>query len=372
MCILLYQEIINQMKKLLTYYLIIIIPLALFSCNRINQNKEVVEGHPNVILLIGDGMGVSALSASFYYGDAPSNFIRFNEIGLINTSSKKHKITDSSAAATAFACGEKTYNGGLGVAGDSAIIENLVEVLSVKGYNTGVIASSSVTHATPAGFYAHVVNRGMEEDIAMQLINSEIDFFAGGGLKYFSSRSDSLNIYPKLEAAGFTMNTEIENTVPDKDNKYGFILAEGGMPRMLDNRGDFLPDYTQFALDYFSQSEDNFFLMVEGSQIDWAGHGNDADYLISEMLDFDKTVGVAMDYAEKMGNTLVIVLADHETGGFTLASNDGDYSTIKPSFATSGHSTTLIPVFAYGPGAEKFKGIYDNTDIFHQIVELTD
>ena len=359
------------MNQLLRIFVIIVLPLGIVtSCVSNHKKTKVVEGNPNVILLIGDGMGVSALSASFYYGNEISNFLRFNEIGFINTSSKKQKITDSAAGATAFSCGEKTYNGGLGVAADSTEIDNIVEVLSLQGYNTGVIATSSVTHATPAGFYAHVVNRGMEEDIAKQLIESEIDFFAGGGMNYFSNRSDSMDLYGQLHQAGFTLNTEIENVVPDMENKYGFLLAEGGMPSILDSRGDFLPDYTQFALDYFSQSDGNFFLMVEGSQIDWAGHGNDADYLIAEMLDFDKTVGVAMDYAELKGNTLVIVLADHETGGFTLAPDSGDYSTIKPAFATTGHSTTLIPVFAYGPGAENFKGIYQNNEIFHKILDL--
>jgi len=349
----------------------IFVPLAILSsCKLNNHDEELVEVHQNIILLIGDGMGLSELSAAFYYGNTEPNFARFNEIGFVNTSSAKHKITDSSAGATAFACGEKTYNGAVGLNADSIAIPNMVEVLSDIGYFTGIISTSSVTHATPACFYAHVESRAMQDEIAKQLVDSDIDFFAGGGTNYFINRADSINLYPQLEKNGFLINQDIESIVPDENKKYGFLLAEDGMPTMLENRGNFLPDYTKFALDYFTKSGASFFLMVEGSQIDWAGHDNNAEYLIAEVLDFDKTVGLAMDYAELIGNTLVIVLADHETGGFTLATNDGDYSTIKPTFASNGHSTTLIPVLAYGPGAEKFKGIYQNNEIFNKILEI--
>ncbi len=358
------------MKKLLKIYFVFVILVLFFSsCVPVNKHDEVIEGHPNVILLIGDGMGLSQLSAAFYYGNTEPSLAEFVEIGLINTSSSKHKITDSSAGATAFACGEKTYNGAVGLSSDSMVIPNLVELLSERGYKTGVISTSSVTHATPAAFYSHVENRGMEEEIAKQLVDSDIDFFAGGGTDYFTNRSDSLNLFTDLEKNGFSINPDIDLTEADENTKYGFIFSANGMPSMNDNRGDFLPNYTEFALKYFTKSRASFFLMVEGSQIDWAGHSNDADYLITEMLDFDKTVGVALEYAKRMGNTLVIVLADHETGGFALAPDNGDYAKITPVFATTGHSTTLIPVFAYGPESETFKGIYQNNEIFNKILK---
>ena len=359
------------MKSILKLYIIIVISLLGGSCNVSGEKNNAKEKQPNVILLIGDGMGLSQVSSAFYYGDTEPNLANFVEIGLINTSSAKEKITDSSAGATAFACGEKTYNGAVGLNTDSLVIPNLVELLSEQGYNTGVISTSSVTHATPASFYAHVKNRGMQQEIAKQLVDSEIDFFAGGGTSFFLNRSDGLNLFDSLNKNGFEINLDILKLQPNENMKYGFLLAENGMPTMLDNRGDFLPDYTQFALDYFTKLGNGFFLMVEGSQIDWAGHSKDSDYLIAEMLDFDKTVGVALEYAKRMGNTLVIVLADHETGGFTLAPDNGDYATIKPAYATTGHSTTLIPVFAYGPGDSKFKGIYHNSEIFHKIMSLT-
>ena len=146
------------------------------------------------------------------------------------------------------------------------------------------------------------------------------------------------------------------------------------MPKAKE-RGDYLTNATQAALDYLGRDPDGFFLMVEGSQIDWGGHENNADYLIGEELDFDKTIGVVLDYAQKHPETLVIVTADHETGGFTLAADhankmDGDYNRIAPSFSTSGHSTTLIPVFAKGPGQDNFGGIYENNQLFHKILDV--
>ncbi len=360
------------MKLFLKINLIVIITGLFLSCTGNPKSKDIVERKPNIILLIGDGMGLSQVSSVFYFGEGNTNFTRFTEIGLFGTSSATEEITDSSAGGTAFACGEKTYNGAVGLNADSVEIPNLVELLSLKGYNTGVISTSSVTHATPASFYAHVPSRKREEKIAKQLVSSEIDFFAGGGISFFNGRTDKVNLLDQLSANGFQINTRIESEVPDSNSKYGFLLAEDGMPTMIDGRGDFLTDYTKFALDYFSRSGNNFFLMVEGSQIDWAGHANDTDYLIGEMIDFDRTVGIALDYAKQMGNTLVIVLADHETGGFALSSKDGNYSTIEASFATGGHTATLIPVFAYGPGAETFKGIYQNTDIFHKIISVTE
>lgn len=352
------------------FIIILLVIFTLSACNSTKETKSVTLTSPNIILLIGDGMGLSELSTAYYYGNMESNFSQFTEIGLINTSSAKQKVTDSGAGGTAFSCGEKTYNGAVGVDVDSLSIPNIVEVLSEKNYNTGVISTSAVTHATPACFYAHVVDRGMQNEIAAQLVDSDIDFFAGGGMSYFTNQDDGEDLIKKLNNNGFIINSKADSNNIDAKNKYGFLLADGGMPSMLKNRGDFLPNYTKLALDYFAKSDESFFLMVEGSQIDWAGHDNNAEYLIAELLDFDKTVGVAMDFAKKNKNTLVIVLADHETGGYTLSANDGNYDSIVPTFATGNHSATLVPVLAYGPGAENFKGIYQNNEIFDKILLL--
>ena len=162
----------------------------------------------------------------------------------------------------------------------------------------------------------------------------------------------------------------------------GYLLAENHLDPVAKGRGDFLPKATELGIQFLNKDADNsnFFMMIEGSQIDWGGHANDAAFLISELIDFDDAIGKALDFAEKDGNTLVIVTADHETGGFTLAATPktakdgttyGDYNEIKGVFSTKGHSATLVPVFAYGPGAEAFSGVYKNTDIFHKILEAT-
>ncbi len=352
------------MKYLLT--LLLGLSMTAWAQSPVNSN---VQKPKNIILLIGDGMGLSQVSSSFYFGEGDSNFARFNNIGLIRTSSSAQPVTDSAAGATAFASGVKTYNGAVGFSNKNKPVPTIVEILSESGYASGVIATSSVVHATPAAFYAHVKSRRIYKMIAEQLVESELDFVAGGGEKFFTQRTDGKNLYEAMRAKGFEIHTD---SLPEKvsEKKQLIILAEDGMPKMIDGRGDFLPNSTKLALDYLSKDEDGFFLMVEGSQIDWGGHDNNADYLISEQLDFDKTIGVALDFAETNGETLVIVTADHETGGFTLSAAGDNYFKIQPTFSTGGHSATLIPVFAHGPGSEMFRGIYENSEIFHKMMEL--
>jgi len=332
----------------------------------------------NVILMIGDGMGLSQLSSAYYFkdekdADREPSFSRFKYIGLVKTSSGREVVTQSSAAVTAMATGYKTYNEAIGVDLDTVLRENIVEILSKKGYMSGVIATSYVTDATPAGFYAHQPERYMQKEIAMDQLKSDIDFFAGGGSKYFL---DSTGIFP-FEEHGIEINFKKLKKIrkPEPGSRYGFLLGVDYMPTMRNGRGDFLPKSTSIAVDFLSTGEAGYFLMVEGSQIDWAGHGNKVEFMKAEVNDFERTINEVMDYAEKNGETLVIVTADHETGGFTLGAqgqNDGygDYSVIEPTFATTNHSAALVPVFAFGPGAEKFIGVYENTEIFHKLVSL--
>ncbi|GJM27643.1 MAG: alkaline phosphatase [Cyclobacteriaceae bacterium] len=323
----------------------------------------------NIILMIGDGMGLTQISSAFYFKNSIPHYARFNDVGLIRTSSTA-KITDSAAGATAFASGQKTYNGAIGVDPDTISIPTIVEILSRQQWKTGLISTSSITHATPACFYSHVKSRGMQEAIAAQLTTSEVDFIAGGGFGFFAdtSRSDGQDYLMELEKNGFQLNTKKLKKRIDADKKHAFLLGHNAMPTILQGRGDFLPEATALAIDYLDKGSEHFFLMVEGSMIDWGGHGNDTDFLVSEMIDFDDAIGVALDFAQKDGNTLVIVTADHETGGFTLSSGD-NYNQIKGTFSTGGHSTTLLPAVAFGPGSELFRGIYENTEIFHNMLK---
>lgn len=335
----------------------------------------------NIILLIGDGMGLSQMSSAFYFGEGKPNFVRFPYCGLSITSASSDKITDSAAGATALSAGKKTYNGAIGVDADTNAVETLVEYFARQQKSTGLVATSSITHATPAAFYAHVASRNQEYQIARALLDSPLNFFAGGGQKFFLDGKTNA-LMSELEQQGWSISLDSLKTAKELETgkRYGFLLARDGMPKVQDGRGDFLAQATQLGMDFLSRNENGFFMMVEGSQIDWGGHDNDAGYLIAETLDFDRAVGAALDFAKKDGNTLVIVTADHETGGFSLSSEQktntllgtrNDYNSIVPTFSTTGHSAALVPVLAYGPGAKRFSGVYQNTRIHEILLELT-
>jgi alkaline phosphatase len=342
-----------------------------------DQNKPM-----NVIFLIGDGMGLSQLSSAYYFGEGEPQFSRFKDIGLIKTHSGSHKITDSAAGATAFASGIKSYNGAIGVDMDKKSVPTVLEQLNEKGYTTAVISTSSITHATPACFYAHVEERGMQDEIAAQLSVSKVDFFAGGGTNFFVRRADGKNLLGQLSVSGFNVDTtDISQPITDFSKRPAYLMAPDGMPPVNKDRGDFLTQATDRALEYVQGKKAPFFIMIESAQIDWAGHYNDSDYLIAEMLEFDKIVGQVLDFAEKEGNTMVIVTADHETGGFTLSpqvtvdtttgKSKSDYDIIVPTFSNGGHSSSLIPIFAWGKGSREFGGIYENTRVFNLIRQYT-
>ncbi|GJM36068.1 MAG: alkaline phosphatase [Saprospiraceae bacterium] len=367
------------MRKLL--YILLAASFLTSACNKNIQQLSKKNQPKNVILLIGDGMGLSQLSSSYYYKKSEPNFSRFKHIGLIRTYSSSHKITDSASSATAYSAGVKTYNGAIGVGPDTLPVETIVEVLAKRNWSTGLVVTSSITHATPASFFAHVKSRSMSEEIAAQFIDSPVNFLAGGGLKYFNNRSDQVNYLDKLKSKGFIVDTTglAKSSSLNLQNKYAFLLAQDAMPTMQKGRADFLPNATQLAIDFLKQDKDGFFLMAEGSQIDWGGHANDGQYVITEVLDFDLAIGKALDFAKADGNTLVLVTADHETGGFTLASKTikvpfkgdiSDYDQFDESFSTGGHSATMVPIFAYGPGAENFTGVIENTAVFHKILKL--
>ena len=335
----------------------------------------------SIILMIGDGMGLPQISTAFYFGSENSNFERFKNIGFHKSSSTSHWITDSAAGATAFSIGEKTYKRAIGVSKDTLAKETILQRLQKKGYQTGLVSLTSITHATPASFYAHVKDRDMHEDIAEQLVSSNIDFLAGGGKKYFNKRSDGLDLFEELKDKAYHLDT-LSLSTTQRSKKNAFIISDDGLPSKIEGRGDFLKEATEKALSYFDSSDKPFFMMIEGSYIDWGGHDENAEMVITEVQDFDRTLGTVLDYVEKHPNTLVIVTADHETGGVSIGKfYDTDEVTGKKKevpqrvgvyFNTDQHSGELIPVFAKGKGAENFQGIYENSMIYHHIFRAID
>ena len=360
----------NNMERFVIGILVLILAGALVQAQ---TDPEQVDRPRNIILMIGDGMGLSQVTAPYYFGKKKPAFNRFKHIGLQRTSSGSDPVTQSPAAATALSSGYKTYNFAVGVDMDTVPQQNIVELVSEHGYMTGVIATSDVTDATPAGFYAHQNDRYMKYDIARDLVKSEVDFFAGGGIKYFLDTLGTDFFRPNGIEINYTRLKKIKDPVPG--TRYGFLLSADRMPTMREGRKDFLGNATEIGIDFLKTGEHGFFLMIEGSQIDWAGHGNQVEYMIAEMNDFNDVVNRVLDIAEKDKETLVIVTADHETGGFTLGASgengyNADYSIITPTFGTTNHSAAMVPVFAYGPGAEEFAGVYENTEIFHKMVAL--
>lgn len=357
--------------------MVLVFTASYLSCGSSKSvNRSVGKKPKNIIFLIGDGMGLTQISTLFMERDNTSSFERFKSIGFINTPSGSHKITDSAAGATAFSCGVKTYNNAVGMGLDTTPVTNLVELFSEQRYKIGMVATSSITHATPASFYAHASHRNKHYDIAGQLLSSSVDFFAGGGKKFFRDLDRESKLYNWQIDSSFCCSIP-DSLELDPEKKYGYLLASDGMPKMSESRGDFLKTASLAALNYFDK--DPYFIMIEGSQIDWGGHSNDYDYVVSELKDFDQTIDAILDYAEKDKNTLVVVTADHETGGLSLGGpqyvdSNGKkrqrYNAIEPSFNTGGHTSTLIPVFAYGPGAEHFQGVYENNEIFNKIKAL--
>jgi alkaline phosphatase len=324
----------------------------------------------NVILLIGDGMGVSHLFAALTANKGELYVRNFRNIGFSTTHSANKYVTDSGAAGTALAAGTKTYNGAIGVDADTVAIENIREKAEKKGLSTGVVSTSAVTHATPAAFVAHVSGRSSYEDIAADYLKTNIDVFIGGGYKHFASRKDSVDLIPELAKRGYQVITETEGLNEVGSNKIAALLAPEHMPKILEGRGDMLKTATKTAISALNKNKKGFFLMIEGSQIDWGGHQNNTGYVVTETLDFDQAVGVALAFATKNKETLVIVTADHETGGFAVEGGNYTSGKVIGDFTSTDHTASMVPVMAFGPGAEKFRGFYDNVDIPAKIIQL--
>lgn len=326
----------------------------------------------NVILMIGDGMGLTQISAGLYSNNNKLYLEQFTDIGLHKSYASDNLITDSAAGATAFASGKKTYNGAIGVDPDTNSLVTILEEAEARGMATGMVATSTIVHATPASFISHAKSRQMYEEIAAQFLDTEIDYFVGGGKKYFDQREkDDRNILKELEDKGYVVShfaeKDFSKTVIDPRKNFAYLTSEADPAKVSEGR-NYLAAASTRGVDFLKQRSQakGFFMMIEGSQIDWGGHANDSDYIISEMIEFDRVIGAMLDFAKKDGETLIIVTADHETGGYAI--NPGSkMGEIIPGFTTDYHTGALIPVFAYGPGAELFSGMYENTAIYHKM-----
>ncbi len=317
----------------------------------------------NIVLIVGDGMGISQVSASMYARDNVSVFEQFPVSGLIKTHSSDRLITDSASGATAFSTGKKTYNGAIAMDVNRQPLYTIFQEAADRGYSTGVVVTSTITHATPAAFYAHNESRNHYEAIAADLAVSELQVAIGYGREQFTERADRRNLIPVMEERGFALSDRLED-VRVRRNQRQLVLLPGIDPPPFDQRPkDFLKRASLLALEQLSASRKPFILVVEGSQIDWAGHANDQEYLLGEMADFEESVAAILDWAMNDRNTLVVVTSDHETGAYSITQELSESPGFSGSFASGQHSATMVPVFAAGPAATLFSGMYDNTDI---------
>ena len=331
--------------------------------------KFKAEKPKNIIFLIGDGMGVSQVFSGITANQGHLFIENCRHIGFSKTQSADNYITDSAAGGTALSCGVKTYNGAIGVDPDTVEVKSILEEAEDKGLATGLVSTSAITHATPASFIAHQPSRNMYEDIAADFMDTDIDVFIGGGNDHFTKRKDGRNLATELKEKGYTVETDIDKIAKVKSGKLAGLTAGIHNGRVAE-RGDMLPVATTTALNILDNNDKGFFLMVEGSQIDWGGHASSTVYIVEDMLDFDQTIGKALEFAAKDGETLVLVTADHETGGMALTGGDMSTGMVKADYPTTGHSAVMVPVFAYGPGAEQFIGIMENTDIHDKMKKL--
>jgi alkaline phosphatase len=361
------------MRKQLSILIVIFFVFISFSCSEKSNSSNTKKKNPqvkNIIFLIGDGMGTTQVYSAITRSKVPLNFERFHKTGFSKTFSLTDYITDSAGAGTALATGHKTANGVIGQDTLGNHFKSILEIAEENGLSTGLVATSSITHATPASFIAHEPSRNMYEAIAKDFLKTDIDVFIGGGYDNFANRKDGLNLTDSLRAKGYVVTQTMDEVMSSDANLLAGFTAPFHNPSILEGRGDMLPKATQKAIDILSKNDRGFLLMVEGSQIDWGGHANNIEYIVTETLDFDEAIGVALDFAERDGNTLVLVTADHETGGLSIIGGDMETGEMEASFGTTHHSSVMVPVFAFGPGADKFTGIIDNTDIMPYFKEL--
>ncbi len=359
---------------------------------------EVNKKAKNVILLIGDGMSASQITSYRLLKEGPNGRIAVDNFpisGIVLTHSADAIITDSASSATAYSTGSKTKNGFLGVDQEGRILENLTEKLDNFGFVSALISTSEVTHATPAAFSSHVDSRRNTDEISSQMLESKVATILGGGRKFFLSaenggkRKDKRDLLEEakkshkilmhkheLDISGITPSDRILGLFADEH------LRDEENPENHSSEPT-LTEMLRFSLERAEAAIDNqcrgSFIMVEGSQVDWAGHANNIDYLERELKEFDEATRYALEYAKKNPDTLVVVTADHETGGLLIEPIALSYYTgnnIKFSFNTAigggSHTGVPVPVYAHGPGSLNFSGTLDNTDVYRAILSALD
>ena len=354
------------------------------------QIQKIEKKAKNIILLIGDGMGLNQVTAYRIAKGGPNYSTAFDKFpfsGLVKVHSFDNLITDSAASATALSSGTKTKNRYLGVDSNGDDVELITEILLRKGFITGLVATSEITHATPAGFAIHNISRYNTDEIAKSMYESKNHILMGGGKDFFvpksngGQREDEINLVDQIKNGNIYIDSKkaLMSFKGEAKKRIFGLFAKEGLIRSESEPS--LLDMFEFTLDQSTKMVDQnrcsgFFIMAEGSQIDWAGHENDFDYQFEEMDEFNNVVGRALEFAKSRDDTLLIVLSDHETGGLLIEMDElrrKPSSSMIVSWNTAleegTHTGAMIPAFSYGPGAINFTGVIDNTDVFFSLKE---
>lgn len=333
-------------------------------------------GVRNVIFMIGDGMGLASVSMSQLKNNfQPTIFDRAENIALTKTYSADNRVTDSAASGTALSTGVKTCNTYIGVDAEGRELRSMAEIADEKGMATGVVVTTYLQHATPAAFYAHCISRHDSAAITRQLVTSHWDVAIGGGMEFFCELyGDEEAVAQALDDEGFALVGSVEELNAERGDRA--VMALLAPQEVGADSGSYLADATSEALRLLDARDEGegFFLMVEGSLIDGMGHANDAEAMQLEMESFMQAVEVAVAYAERTPGTLVVVTADHETGGLAIVSNDADFNLseqgVKYVFGTKGHSASMVPVYLYGTGAELINGVMENSELGATLIDI--
>ena len=321
----------------------------------------------NVILLIGDGMGLAQLQAAYAFNRALTTLL-IPTIGLQETGALDAYTTDSAAGGSALATGEKTKNRHISVDSLGRIHPSIAEYAAAGGMACGVVTAGNVADATPAAFYGHAIERDDSDALTAYLMDGRLDLLIGSGKRVFTHRKDGRDLWKELMPQ-YRMLADLQ-TLDDSLAKT--ICIDDRFERAVNEKTiGLLADATRLAIRQLNHAEKKgFFLMVEGAKIDYAGHANSLPGSIMETLSFDLAVAEALKFADEDGHTLVVVTGDHETGGLTLIDGDWEAGEITALYMTDDHTPLMLPVFAYGPASDRFSGVYPNTEIFHKLKRL--
>ena len=338
-------------------------------------NDGVDQPVTKIILLIGDGCSLPQWYAGYTANGGALTTFNLKHIGLSKTSSADNYVTDSAPGASSIATGEKMENRHLGISPASQKLNLLTNYLVDKNFSIGIASSGDVSDATPAAFYAHIQDRDSSIEIIQQLKNSNVQILAGAG----NDKINKISILQKKQTAvlnnqildsllpNYTITHSINDLLAPTTKKTLVIDQLAGLS-VQEGRGPWLSQSFQNITKSLELNKSKqFFMMIEAAQIDYGGHANNIEYVVKELIDFDKLIGKAIQYADENKGTLVIITGDHETGGLTL--HDGDYKnqSLSAQFATNDHTGIPVPVFSYGYRSYLFDGVYENTALFNKI-----